>query len=64
MRIVENECVNCGLPCLYTACPYYNVEKFLCDKCGKEATLYDTEFGEVCENCLIKQFPIVEGSEY
>ena len=64
MRIFESECVNCGLPCLYSACPYYNVEKFICDICKEEAKLRNTEFGEVCESCLVEQFPIVEGSEY
>ena len=35
MRRYETECVSCGLPCLYEGCPYYKVEHFYCDRCGK-----------------------------
>lgn len=65
MKIITNECVGCptDFPCIYYACPYYQVERFYCDKCGEETTLYDTEFGQLCSDCLLKEFPIVEGSE-
>ena len=62
MRIYTNECVDCGLPCLYTSCPYYNVERFHCDECGDEITLYEYENRELCEFCLLKMFPKIEGS--
>ena len=62
MRIYTNECVDCGLPCLYTSCPYYNVERFYCDECGEEATLYEYENRELCESCLLEMFPKIDGS--
>ena len=62
MRIYTNECVDCGLPCLHTSCPYYNVERFYCDECGDEITLYEYENRELCESCLLKMFPKIEGS--
>lgn len=63
MRIIGNECVDCGLPC-FISCPYLNVTRYYCDECGDETTLYETEYGELCEICLLKKFPKVEGSEW
>ena len=34
----ENECVDCGLPCLGKSCPYTHVTRIYCDRCGKEIT--------------------------
>ena len=59
-----NECAGCQLPCIYTSCPYYNVERFYCDKCGKEATLYEYEDRQLCADCLLEMHPVVEGSEW
>lgn len=64
MRIHTNECVGCQLPCIYSSCPYYDVVRFYCDECGDEITLYDTEYGELCESCLLKKFPVIEDSRY
>lgn len=66
MRIIENECVGCPpeMGCMGSACPYCNVERFYCDKCKEETTLHDYYGLELCENCILKQFPIIEGSEY
>lgn len=64
MRAYTNECVGCQLPCIYNACPYYNVERFYCDECGIEAKLRETDYGELCESCLLEKFPVVEGSDY
>ena len=61
MRIIENECVDCGLPCIDT-CPYKNVTRYYCDKCGEESTLYHYDNYEICEQCLLAEFEIVEGS--
>ncbi len=36
MTRTENECVDCGLPCIGNACSYRNVERTYCDKCGDE----------------------------
>lgn len=62
MKKVENECVNCGLPCL-VSCPYRNVVRFYCDKCGDETTLYYYGSEEICADCLLKEFEIVKGSD-
>lgn len=67
MKQIENECVGCkdvGLYCLGLTCPNRNVERYYCDECGCEETLYDTEYGELCADCLLKKFPKVEGSEW
>lgn len=65
MKYYTNDCFNCGLPCIYEACPYYNVEHFRCDFCKKEdVKLYDYNGYEVCEECLLKEFDVVEGSEW
>ena len=53
MKRIENECVNCGLPCLGNSCPYKNVVHFYCDRCGEE----------ICQDCLLKEFEVVEGTE-
>ena len=53
----------CGLPC-FSSCPYLNVTRYYCDECGDEAILYETEYGELCAECLLKKFPTVEGSEW
>ena len=63
MIYYSNDCVDCGLPCIYEAYPYYKVKHFVCDACGAEdVTLYRYNFEELCEFCLLKNFDIVEGS--
>ena len=56
MKIIESDCVGCVLPCIYEACPHYQVEVHYCDECGYEDTLYETDWGELCEDCLLKKF--------
>lgn len=64
MRIYESDCRDCGLPCKYNACPYYRVEYFRCDFCKEDVTpLYEYNGYEICKDCLIKQFEIIEGSD-
>ena len=62
MKKIENECVGCGLPCL-SSCKYRRVVRFYCDECGEEETLYHYDDSELCQECLIKKFEVVEGSE-
>ena len=64
MKHYTNECVDCGLPCLYNACPYYRVEHFYCDFCKEETRLYHYDGLEICGECLLKEFEVVEGSDY
>lgn len=57
-----NECVNCGLPCIGSNCPYYSVTRFYCDSCGTECEpdkLYIVEGDELCEECLKGYIPIL-----
>ena len=64
MHYYENECVSCDLPCIYNACPYYKVKHFKCDFCKEpDVKLYDYNGYEICEECLLKEFPVIEGSD-
>ena len=62
MKQIENDCVSCGMPCLYEGCPYYRVEHYYCDVCGAEETLYNTDDGELCADCVLDNIDKVEGS--
>lgn len=69
MIVFENQCVDCGLPCIGDRCIYRNVEMHYCDHCNKEAAyLIDKE--ELCSNCanqflddIFKNFTIYEKAE-
>ena len=63
LKCIENECVDCGLPCLYEACKYYSVTRFYCDECEDEATLYEYDGEDLCLECIAKRLTIVEGSQ-
>lgn len=60
MRVVENECVDCGRPCLGSACPYRNVVRHYCDNCKEETDLYYFDGEELCIDCIIEQLEKVE----
>lgn len=62
MRRIENDCVDCGLPCLGDSCPYRNAEHFYCDRCGSEEKLYYFGDEELCANCILEEFEAVEGT--
>jgi hypothetical protein len=64
MVVTENECVDCGLPCIGRACKYYSVTRYYCDECDSEETLYEFNGKELCIDCIAKHLPIVEGSNY
>lgn len=63
MKQITNECVKCDLPCIGSFCPNRKVERFYCDRCGEEGKLYHYEGEELCEDCLLKNFEVVYGSE-
>ncbi len=64
MRYHTSECCDCGLPCIYKTCPHYEVEHFQCDFCKEEdVRLYNYNGYEICEECLLKEFEVVEGSD-
>ena len=55
MKQIEDDCVDCGLPCLGVACPYKKAAHWYCDECGSEMDpqdLYLFEGREICEDCL------------
>lgn len=64
MIYYTNDCCDCGLPCLFEACPYYNVMHSECDFCKeKDVKLYHYNEYEICEECLLKEFEVVEGTD-
>ena len=65
MRKTLNECVYCPpeMGCLVESCPNRNVVRFYCDRCGFEAKLYYYGDEELCEECLLEEFEVVEGSD-
>ena len=50
----ENDCVDCGQPCLGIACPHHKVPHYYCDECGEETDLYYFGFDgeELCLDCI------------
>jgi len=58
----ENECVDCGKPCLGTACPNRRVKRLYCDDCGCEAEeLFElNDYDELCADCLLKRFEVIK----
>lgn len=61
---IENDCVDCGLPCLGSSCPLTRVKHFYCDECGDETTIYRYEDKQLCISCIKKNLEPVEGSEF
>ena len=64
MKIFENECVDCGLPCMGDTCPYKSVPHYYCDNCDEETTLYYYDGEELCINCIKEKLIKVDGSDY
>ena len=67
MKVIDNECCDCAVssyPCMGSSCPNRHVTHYYCDECGNEGRLRKTAWGELCEECLIQKFDIVEGSDY
>lgn len=52
---IENECVDCGKPCLRDSCPYRNVTRYYCDDCGDESELFEFDDKELCMDCIKKR---------
>lgn len=52
---IENDCVDCGLPCIGISCRYSRATHYYCDRCKVECdTLYDWYGEELCKNCYIE----------
>lgn len=60
---IENDCVDCGLPCRFGSCPYYRVEHHYCDKCGYEDVLYDFFDEELCKDCLMEEISVTDDAD-
>lgn len=61
MIMIENECVDCGLPCMRESCPYYKVVRFYCDCCHDEVEdLYWFDGEELCIDCVAKRLEKIE----
>lgn len=56
----ENECVDCGLPCMGDSCPNRKVTRYYCDKCKEEATIYHYDGEELCIDCIAGRLEKVE----
>lgn len=54
-RKYENQCVDCGLPCLGNSCRYRNVPVDYCDECGSEYAEYRIDGEDLCEDCVKEQ---------
>lgn len=66
--VKENECVDCGLPCLGDACPNRNRIHKYCDVCDdKYDKVWKYENTVYCKDCLITALEmdgIIEEAEY
>lgn len=60
MKKIENDCCGCALPCI--DCGRKRTPHYYCDRCGDETKLYNFEDEQLCKNCLIENFTVVEGS--
>ena len=64
MIYYTNDCCDCGLPCLLTSCPHYQVKHCKCDFCHDvDVRLYCYNSYEICESCLLKEFDVVDGTD-
>jgi hypothetical protein len=61
MVTYENQCVDCGKPCLYDSCPHYSVRVLICDRCGEyEDKLYCYGGEELCGMCALEELEVVK----
>lgn len=51
MTVIENHCVDCGLPCV-SSCRYKKVAVTHCDVCGGEAAV-QLDGEDLCEKCFL-----------
>lgn len=48
-------CVDCGFPCMGTACPNHTIPEYHCDECGDDGDIYEYEGEELCADCLLRR---------
>lgn len=51
MIAYENQCVDCGLPCLGYGCKYRKVEVRYCDRCKSDNAVYEFDGEDLCADC-------------
>ena len=56
----ENDCVDCGLPCMGSTCPLRNVVHIYCDECGEEGRIYHFDGRQLCIDCIAEELDEVE----
>lgn len=62
--VYENQCVDCGLPCLGSACRNRNVPVLYCDKCNDDCdNLYHYNGEQWCIECIKEDLGEVEVEE-
>lgn len=59
MKQIENDCVDCGLPCI-ESCPHKRAVHYYCDECDRERTLYHYDGEELCIDCIAGRLEKVE----
>ena len=55
MKKIESDCVQCDLPCIYSACPHYQKTHYYCDECDNEDVLYEFNGEELCKECVLER---------
>lgn len=56
MIVIENNCVDCAIPCVGGYCALADCPTVCCDSCGKSAELFYLAGGEVlCRTCFIEK---------
>lgn len=64
MITYEDECCSCATesyPCIGSSFPNRNVKHLYCDKCKDDTDkLYRANGYELCEECLKKEFEVIE----
>lgn len=62
---VLNECVDCGQPCMGSECPYRNVVRITCDKCGEEEEeIFHYDGKHFCIECIKEDLGLEEVVAY
>ena len=64
---IENDCVDCGLPCIGDRCKYRQFPHYYCDECGEElqaGELYEYDGQELCIDCIKDKLPVVKTHDY
>ncbi len=56
MIVMENNCVDCAVPCVGGYCPLAECPVVCCDSCGESAELFYLVDGEqLCRSCFIEK---------